>query len=734
MSVQKLPMWKKIMYALGQFGWSLVSFAPGMVLVYFYMPPKTGAATFPPRIYQGYVLGVLTLIGLAYAAGRLFDAITDPLIAGYSDRSKSKFGRRRKFLAISVLPFALLSFLVFLPPVQGSSIINSIWVFSILIIFYWFMTMYVTPYFALLSELGHNPNERLLLSTLISITWALGAAVGSQVYTFKNIFQSMGYDPTKSFQIVMAIFAIVGFLLMLLPIIFIDEQKYCEHNISKEGIFESLRSAFKNKNFLYFTLSDLAYWAAMAIITTGLVYYVTILLRLQESVTSQLQLMMFALSFLFYIPINFITKKVGKKPMLIFGFGAFIAAYLFTVFLGFYPLHDSQKDSIYKTPIYQATNNNFYPIQWQNYNSSKLKVHSVTLNEGLKDKDDKVIKVLKENEDYTLIKPKNVYGAIINKDLTLASTKGLKANYKMKTSKDSAVVNKTIVVKPEEFKLFCYIELDGLNGSIIKVNSVNIKNEKLIQEKDFSTGLLYGKFTLFFKKNTIKSFNNKITVKYNYRDNNSKKIIENTVTVFASSIKGYFKIKDPINLYLGTNKIIIDPQGKKNTIDSGIQEYKNYGKYGIKFTKVPKSFIGKQLKVKYDYSSNLPQGYLLMLLAAIPLAIFGILPNAIVADIAEADGIETGNFKAGIFFGARTFMQKMGQMVGGLLFPSVMILGDIPGFDKGIRYTAIVAIIFLVMGLILFIRYNERAVLKSLAKKEELSPEELAEIQDKMST
>ena len=66
----------------------------------------------------------LTYIGLVFALGRLFDAFTDPMIAGLSDKSHSKFGRRRKFLAISVLPFSLLSVLAFIPPVQGSSVLE----------------------------------------------------------------------------------------------------------------------------------------------------------------------------------------------------------------------------------------------------------------------------------------------------------------------------------------------------------------------------------------------------------------------------------------------------------------------------------------------------------------------------------------------------------------------------------------------------------------------------------
>ena len=100
---------------------------------------------------------------IIYAFGRLWDAITDPIIATMSDRSKSRFGRRRKFLAIGGLPFALLSILAFTPPVNAMSPWNAVWLFVVVTLFYLFMTMYVTPFFAWLSELVHNPHERLFL-------------------------------------------------------------------------------------------------------------------------------------------------------------------------------------------------------------------------------------------------------------------------------------------------------------------------------------------------------------------------------------------------------------------------------------------------------------------------------------------------------------------------------------------------------------------------------------------
>jgi len=98
----------------------------------------------------------------------------------------------------------------------------------------------------------------------------------------------------------------------------------------------------------------------------------------------------------------------------------------------------------------------------------------------------------------------------------------------------------------------------------------------------------------------------------------------------------------------------------------------------------------------------------------IPLAVFGILPNSIIGDIAEADAVVTGQNKTAIFYGARTFMSKIGQMIAGLIFPSLLLIGSIRDNDIGIRLTGLAAVFFVVIGLLCFLYYDENKVLRIL--------------------
>ena len=104
-----------IQYSLPQFGVGLLTTMLNNYLIYFYQP--SSASGLPTLITQGYVfLGVLTVIGFIKAAGHVIDAVTDPLVAGMSDKSKNKNGRRIPYMKAFAVPFALSALLIFCAP------------------------------------------------------------------------------------------------------------------------------------------------------------------------------------------------------------------------------------------------------------------------------------------------------------------------------------------------------------------------------------------------------------------------------------------------------------------------------------------------------------------------------------------------------------------------------------------------------------------------------------------
>lgn len=335
-SATPLPGRVIFIYALGQLGWSLNSYAVGNLLVYFYMPPEQGVQDIPTFVYAGAVFGVFTLIGVLSAAGRLFDALIDPAIANWSDRKQSKWGKRRWFLRWGAFPFALFSLLIFLPPMEGENAGNLVWLFACLALYYFFFAFYVIPYTALIAELGHTPSERLRISTAISITWAVGFVAGSSAFALQGYFESLGLSPVSAFQRAIMLLSGIAFLLMLTPALLLDENKYVRPASSEAGIWKAIRSVIRNRNFRIFLLSDLLYWLALTFIQLGVIYYTTLLIGLDKSEASVFSLISFLMSFLWYWPVNYLSGKMGKRQLMLFAFLCFAIIFAVVSFARFY--------------------------------------------------------------------------------------------------------------------------------------------------------------------------------------------------------------------------------------------------------------------------------------------------------------------------------------------------------------------------------------------------------------
>ena len=129
----------------------------------------------------------------------------------------------------------------------------------------------------------------------------------------------------------------------------------------------------------------------------------------------------------------------------------------------------------------------------------------------------------------------------------------------------------------------------------------------------------------------------------------------------------------------------------------------------------------------------------IVVLAAFPMALLGIIPQAIVADVAEEDSIVTGEKREGMFFAARTFAMKLGQSIAMLVFTSLAIIGsenidtssnDISAHWIGVTIVAICAVVFCLLGAVILFFYNEKKVLTTIeeAHLADGLPEEAKEV------
>src|SRR6185312_1024989 len=141
MSVAKLPLKKQIAYACGMVGWSIMNNTIIVMLPYFYLPPKSGCGLVP-LIPQLMLFGVVNIMSVIAASGRLIDAIYDPFIASLSDKSRDKHGRRIPFMKWGILPAVIFCGLSFCPLVKAESTTNAIWLSITLVFFFMGITTY----------------------------------------------------------------------------------------------------------------------------------------------------------------------------------------------------------------------------------------------------------------------------------------------------------------------------------------------------------------------------------------------------------------------------------------------------------------------------------------------------------------------------------------------------------------------------------------------------------------
>lgn len=152
---------------------------------------KTTIAFGAPAVGAGYMYLLLSLyvmkfstdvlliapavMGAIFSLSRIWDAISDPLVGYFSDRTSSRLGRRRTWILLSSVPISIGFYAVFAPPLGWD--VNSLgwWMTFAVLGFYSAMTLFFVPHMALGAELSTNYHERSRLFGMRHIFYTLGS-------------------------------------------------------------------------------------------------------------------------------------------------------------------------------------------------------------------------------------------------------------------------------------------------------------------------------------------------------------------------------------------------------------------------------------------------------------------------------------------------------------------------------------------------------------------------------
>jgi len=161
--------------------------------------------------YSDVVLVPLGWIALAKALSRALDALTDPVMGWLTDRTRSRWGRRRPYLAVGAPACAIAFCALFGPPAGITPAEATSWLLITYVLYYLFHTVYIIPHYGLGPELTQDYHERSRLYGVQEAFTVCGTMVAAAL---PGILQDQfGLDPRQSMLLFACVF---GTLLTLL--------------------------------------------------------------------------------------------------------------------------------------------------------------------------------------------------------------------------------------------------------------------------------------------------------------------------------------------------------------------------------------------------------------------------------------------------------------------------------------------------------------------------------------
>lgn len=309
--MKKITNGKIFALCLGDFSRGLIGGIITSYLLTFFIP-TTANSTLP----QFLVNAALTM-AVIRGIGTVVDAVTDPWVASLSDNCKSPLGRRTVFMRWAAIPYGLFCLLVFFPPISEPSVVNSIWVGAMLILYYLFSTLYNIPYSALQAEIVTDPNKRVFLYTVNSLFYVISSALVFCTSMIKSNLVKNGVEEIWALRIPFIVFCVMGGLAALAPAFLIKEKDYVSPKPYHQSIWDALKATASYPNFAIITVGYLVMWIAFTFFNTAEVYYITNLLALDDSWVTYVSVISIAVGVATYPLVNILARKVGKKPMLL---------------------------------------------------------------------------------------------------------------------------------------------------------------------------------------------------------------------------------------------------------------------------------------------------------------------------------------------------------------------------------------------------------------------------------
>jgi glycoside/pentoside/hexuronide:cation symporter, GPH family len=306
--MKQIKKWQEPFYAIGGFGPGFMYQLVLTYLLYYYRPAQakvaTGALVLAPAV--GYALGMLV--------ARILDGVVDIPIASWTDNLKSKWGRRRPFMLLGVIPTVIFFVLLWFPPITGKSLgpdgnwMNAVYVTIVSSGYFFFHTMLTVPYLAALSEIVPDETSRVRVAS-----WQTVFNTGSYVLAFvvaPLLFAKFGVRGA-------ALMLLPSFLTFIGPLLVIKEAptdgSTGEAPEEKVDFWQSIKMTLTNKTFLIYMSSVAVFYFGLQFFLGGLAFMAADMMNISETQLGLMNAAAFAPVPIMLIIFNLLTRKWGAK-------------------------------------------------------------------------------------------------------------------------------------------------------------------------------------------------------------------------------------------------------------------------------------------------------------------------------------------------------------------------------------------------------------------------------------
>jgi len=234
-----------------------------------------GAFTLLSLLYLNFLVNTQALspglAGLLLLIGKLFDAVIDPFLGFLTDRTKSRFGRRRVFFLLGIIPV----FVSFILLWYGFGISDQIGKFIYFLLIYCLFcgasSLVMVPYNALFPEIAPEYDQRTAyMGTRMLFSIASSIVAGVLPMLIVNRFPD-----AKSGYLVMGVIFATLYAIPWLFVFFGTDEQNLQRKYSEQGFLRQYFGVFKNRSFRYYIAVFLTGMAGADLLLALFIYYIT---------------------------------------------------------------------------------------------------------------------------------------------------------------------------------------------------------------------------------------------------------------------------------------------------------------------------------------------------------------------------------------------------------------------------------------------------------------------------